>query len=62
MKIEAHLGANYGRNGRFEFEKSYYSHRKSRIQPILIINSSKINLCMKINKIIQIILYYSQYL
>ena len=24
MKVEAHLGTNYGRNGKFEFEKSYY--------------------------------------
>ena len=27
MKIEAHLGANYDRNGRYEFEKSYYSNK-----------------------------------
>ena len=23
MKVEAHLGANYGRNGSYEFKKSY---------------------------------------
>ena len=62
MKVEAHLGANYGKNGRFEFEKSYYHHRKSRIRSILLMNSNKLYLFMDINTIKTVILYYFQYL
>ena len=49
MKVEAHLGTNYGKNGRFEFEKSFYPHRKSRIWSILLMNSNKLYLVMNIN-------------
>ena len=58
MKVEAHLGANCGKNGRFEFEKSFYPNRKSRIWSILLINSNKLYLFRNINKMKKVILYY----
>ena len=62
MKVEAHLGANYGKHGRFDFEKSYYPHGKSRIRSILLMNINKLYLFMYIKTMKQIILYYFQYL
>ena len=61
MKVEANLDANYSRNGRYEFKKSYYPHRKSRTQPILLINRNKLYLYMYMNTIQKVILYYFQY-
>ena len=58
MKVEAHLGANYGKNGRFRFDKSSYPHGKSRIWLILLMDSNKIYLFMYINKMKKVILYY----
>ena len=49
IQIEAHLGANYGRNDRYKFEKFYYSHRKSRVQSIFLTNINKLYLYMFMN-------------